>query len=155
MSLEIRAFHPADTDAIMALFHDTVHAINIRDYSAAQVAAWAPDAMDRALWLGSLVAHSTAVVENDGAIVGFADWEPDGHLDRFYVHKDHQGVGVGRALLRAVEDDARQQGVARFFVEASITARPFFERQGYRVLAEQQVERRGQVFTNYSMEKVL
>lgn len=36
---------------------------------------------------------------------------------------------------------------------ASITARPFFEKRGYRVIKEQQVERRGQRLTNYVMVK--
>ena len=153
--IRIRAFVPADTRPIMALFHDTVRHINIQHYTAEQVAAWAPESMDYDLWLGSLVAHHTAVADEDGRIVGFADWEDDGHLDRFYVHKDRQGAGVGRMLLEAVENAARTQGVTRFFTEASITARRFFEHQGYRVIAEQQVALRGQVFTNYRMDKVL
>ena len=45
--------------------------------------------------------------------------------------------------------------VDRVTVHASETARPFFERRGYRVLRPQQVERRGQVLTNYVMEKEL
>lgn len=38
---------------------------------------------------------------------------------------------------------------------ASITARPFFEKQGYRVIREQQVERRDLLLTNFVMEKTL
>ncbi|MEE1466132.1 MAG: GNAT family N-acetyltransferase, partial [Clostridium sp.] len=36
---------------------------------------------------------------------------------------------------------------------ASITARPFFEKRGYRVVKEQEVERSGVVLTNYVMIK--
>ena len=36
----------------------------------------------------------------------------------------------------------------------SITARPFFEKRGYRVVKEQQVERRGIRLTNFVMEKM-
>ena len=36
---------------------------------------------------------------------------------------------------------------------ASITSRPFFERQGYLVLEEQTVERRGIRLRRYLMEK--
>ena len=35
----------------------------------------------------------------------------------------------------------------------SITARPFFERRGYRVVREQQVERQGIMLTNFVMIK--
>ena len=43
----------------------------------------------------------------------------------------------------------------RVTTHASITARPFFEQRGYRVVKEQQVERRGQMLTNYVMVKDL
>jgi len=36
---------------------------------------------------------------------------------------------------------------------ASITARPFFEKRCYKVVLEQQVERRGVLLTNFVMEK--
>ena len=36
---------------------------------------------------------------------------------------------------------------------ASITAKPFFEKRGYRVIREQQVERQGVALTNFVMEK--
>ena len=45
--------------------------------------------------------------------------------------------------------------VDRVTVHASETARPFFEQRGYRLLRPQQVERRGQVLTNYVMEREL
>ena len=41
------------------------------------------------------------------------------------------------------------------YAEASITARPAFESQGFTVIAAQTVERRGESFTNYRMEKSL
>ena len=45
--------------------------------------------------------------------------------------------------------------VDRVTVHASETTRPFFEQRGYRLLRPQQVERRGQVLTNYVMEREL
>ena len=36
---------------------------------------------------------------------------------------------------------------------ASITAKPFFEKRGYRVIREQQVERQGVALTNFVMER--
>lgn len=39
--------------------------------------------------------------------------------------------------------------------EASITAKPFFERQGYQLIMEQSVERKGVWLVNYRMSKKL
>ncbi len=43
----------------------------------------------------------------------------------------------------------------RLHTEASITARPFFERCGFLLVAEQTVALRGQQFVNFRMEKPL
>lgn len=88
-------------------------------------------------------------------VVGFTDLEPDGHLDMMFVHAAHQRAGIATALLATVEAAACTQGLRRIFTEASITARPFFERRGFSVIARQSVEKRGQHFTNFRMEKVL
>ncbi len=46
-----------------------------------------------------------------------------------------------------------QQGICRFYSEVSITARPFYERLGFKVVQEQTVEVRGQTLNNFVMEK--
>ena len=73
-----------------------------------------------------------------------------GYLDRLYVHKDYQGMGVGTAICDALESHIHE---GRIYTHASITARPFFEKRGYRLVKEQQVERRGVLLTNFVMEK--
>lgn len=153
--IQIRSFCLEDTPVIVALFRDTVRRINRQDYSREQVLAWAPDEIDLLGWSDRLASRFSVVADKNGQIVGFGDLEGDGHLDHLYVHADHQGCGVGRALLLVLEAEARQQGHPRVFTEASITARPFFERQGYRVLQEQEVVFRGVSFVNYRMEKPL
>jgi putative acetyltransferase len=65
------------------------------------------------------------------------------------------GRGVGSRLLVAVEGEARKTGLERIHTEASITARPFFVRWGFRVVREQVVERRGVGMTNFVTEKDL
>lgn len=80
---------------------------------------------------------------------------PDGHLDMMYVHPAHRGVGTATALLAEIEAAARTQGHSRIFTEASITARPFFERRGFRLVAAQDAKARGQTLTNFRMEKFL
>ena len=95
------------------------------------------------------------MAEEAGRPVGFAELEPNGHIDRVYVSADRQRRGIGRQLLAAVIAEARRVGLARLFTEASITARPFFEAQGFAVLAPQVVTCRGVEFVNYRMERVL
>ena len=88
--------------------------------------------------------------ERDGQLLGFGSIGPDGYLDLLYVRKDCQHQGIATVLCDFLET---LYPVDRVTVHASITARPFFEARGYRVLRAQQVERRGQLLTNYVMEK--
>ena len=100
-------------------------------------------------------ARRTLVAEENGEVVGFAELEEDGCLDMIYRRKDTVGRGIGKRLYRAIEHEAHSRGIERVFAEASITARPFFERLGFRVLREQVVRRRGVGLTNFMMDKKL
>jgi len=53
-----------------------------------------------------------------------------------------------------VEEQALKLGFKRIYTEASRTARPFFERKDFRVIARQTVEKRGQSLENFLMEKL-
>lgn len=147
----IRRYEPEDLGQITALFYDTVHAVNAADYAPEQLDAWADGAPDLDRWNGSLLAHHSLVaVEGRDLIVGFGDIDATGYLDRLYVHKDRQGLGIATALCDRLE---RAVDAPVLTTHASITARPFFEGRGYRVLREQRVERHGVRMTNYVMEK--
>jgi putative acetyltransferase len=139
----------------LTLCRDTIRRVNSRDYTPDQIRAWASDDIDPQAWAGRFAGRFVVVAEEAGRPVGFSDLEADGHIDRLYVSADHQGRGVARALLSAVLAEAQRLGVIRLFTEASITARPFFESQGFVVLSPQVVTLRGVEFVNYRMERVL
>ncbi|MBX9256723.1 GNAT family N-acetyltransferase [Desmonostoc muscorum CCALA 125] len=153
--MKIREYKLSDTKAIMKLFYDTIHEINIGDYTQEQVDAWAPKNMDYEVWHKRLQTKLPYIAEDNGEIVGFGELEADGHIDCFYCHSKYQRKGIGSKLLNHLENTAKLQGINRLYTEASITAKPFFQNQGFSVVREQQVERRGVWFQNYVMEKYL
>ena len=155
MPIDIRRYRPGDLAGLIALFRDTVRRVNGRDYSPQQVMAWAPDQIDARQWRHRFDNKVVWVADLDGAPVGFVDVARDGLIDMLYVHADHQGKGIASLLLRTVEAGARTHGLMRLFTEASITARPFFEHRGFRVIAPQRVMRWAQEFLNYRMDKAL
>lgn len=147
--MELRAYTPADCREMLELFYDTVHTINARDYSPKQLDVWATGKEDPQAWCRSFLAHYTLVAVENGKIVGFGDIDSSGYLDRLYVHKDRQNQAIASTIC-----DRLEQSVDKTItVHASITARPFFEKRGYRVIHSQQVERQGVLLTNFVMEK--
>lgn len=153
--MEIRDYQTHDTRQIMDLFYETVHEINSQDYSKDQVEAWAPKEMNYEEWEKRLSSRITQVAEADGTIVGFAELEPDGHIDCFYCHQSFIGHGVGALLFKAVEARARQLGATKLCADVSITALPFFEKRGFQVIKEQEVVVREISMKNYVMKKSL
>ncbi len=151
----IRDYKEGDAPAITRLFYETVRSVNRMDYSEEQVEAWAPAIPDAGEWHDRMAGRKTLVAEEDGEVVGFCELEKDGHLDMFYVRKDAVGRGIGRSLYEAAERAAQGWNLGRLFTEASVTARPFFERRGFRVLGERRVSRQGVELTNFAMEKSL
>ncbi len=150
--MKIRNYMPSDCRCLAELFYDTVHAVNAEDYTEEQLNVWAPGNADLEKWNQSFSCHHTFVAVEKKRIVGFGDIDKTGYLDRLFVHKDHQRKGIASAICDKLE---RSAGTARITTEASVTAKPFFEKRGYQVVKEQQIERQGILLTNYVMELIL
>ena len=148
--MKLREYRSGDLREIADLFYQTVHTVNARDYTPEQLDAWADGNPDLEAWDASFQAHETLVAEEDGKIVGFGDLDRSGYLDRLYVHREHQGRGIASLLCSRLEELPEGDVVT---VHASVTAKPFFEKRGYRTVKEQQVNRKGILLTNFVMEK--
>lgn len=148
--MTLRPYRPSDLGELLELFYGTVHTVNAGDYTPEQLDAWADGAPDREDWGRTLAEHTTLVAVEAGVIVGFGDIDASGYLDRLYVHKDFQRRGIASALCEVLEGAVEAE---HFVTHASITARPFFEKRGYRVIRERRVVRHGVSMTNYRMEK--
>lgn len=148
----LRPYRPADCPHLAQLFYETVHSVNARDYTPAQLDAWATGQVDLEEWNASFLAHFTLVAQEGTQITGFGDIDASGYLDRLYVHKDFQGLGTASAICDALE---RHYPVPSITTHASLTARPFFSRRGYRTIRRRTVERRGVLLDNFLMEKRL
>lgn len=145
----VRKYEPSDCRELSELFYNTVHTVNERDYRREQLSVWATGTVDLERWNKSFQDHYTFVAVDQGMITGFGDIDKTGYLDRLFVHKDYQRKGVATAICDKLEQMAQGDVVTH----ASITARPFFEKRGYKVVKEQKVERQGITLTNFVMKK--
>ena len=147
--MELRAYRAEDCAQMAALFYETVHTVNAKDYTKEQLDAWAPEDRDLTAWEQSFQGHFALVAVEGEALLGFGDITPTGYLDRLYVHQDHLRQGIATALCERLEGLVQGPVVTH----ASYTARPFFAQRGYRLVQAQAVERRGVKLTNFVMRK--
>lgn len=56
---------------------------------------------------------------------------PDGHIGRMAVSRSARGAGVGRLLLTELMQHAQRRGDTSVVLHAQLSARGFYERQGF------------------------
>ena len=80
--------------------------------------------------------HALALFDGVPAGTGrFVLIEPGvARIGRMAVIDDARGNGIGRALLRFLETEARERGVTRFTLNAQVSARRFYEKAGYQAI---------------------
>ena len=144
----------ADIQEIKDLFANTVLTVNRKDYTEEETADWAACGERPGHWerlVNDL--HFIVATNAEGHIMGFAAIHRDGYLHSLFTHKDHQRQGVATRLLRLMESHAMANGAKTITSEVSITARPFFEHNGYTVVSEQKAQANKLRLTNYKMAK--
>ena len=148
--MTIRPYRSEDCPTLAQIYYETIHTVNAADYTSAQLDAWATGDVDLDVWNGYFLARHSFVAELGGKIVGFSDMDDSGYLGRLYVHKDYQGLGIGKALCEAAEQAV---DVPKYTLHSSVTAKPFYEKLGYRTVEMRQMPRKDQFITIFVMEK--
>jgi len=152
----IRAYEDRDLAAVADLFTTAIHVLALGHYDSPQRRAWAPQPPDLTEWRQRLGGGlQVLVAEQQGRMAGFIGFEADGHVDLLFTSPQFPRTGVATALYLQAEAQLRATGVSVMFTEASLVARPFFERQGFAIEQEQQVFRRGVCLRRYAMRKTL
>lgn len=149
--MKIRSYRENDAIPTLSLFRQTVKIVNSADYSVNQIKVWSGRKIDIQVWNESLLANTALVVCDDhDTIIGFADMNISGYLDRLFVSYRCQHRGCATLLIHELQ---RQVVVKRYYAFVSITAKSFFESQGFRVVKENTVIIEKVKFRNYLMEK--
>ncbi|PPK61516.1 GNAT family acetyltransferase [Malaciobacter marinus] len=135
---------------IPELFTNSIHKTCNKDYTKEQLNAWAKLDIDYEAWEKRLDKTKPYLAIDGKKLVGFAEFYED-YIDCFYVHHEYQGKGVGKALLLYIFKKARQNEMKKLRVDASITAKSFFEKYGFKVVKKNIIKRDNQLLINYLM----
>ncbi|WP_406693810.1 GNAT family N-acetyltransferase [Singulisphaera sp. Ch08] len=153
--VHIRRFYAGEEQVLRGVFFSSVHGIARSHYTVEQRNVWAPIEYDSETWANRIRRNGPWVAERDGAIAGFADVQPNGYIDQFFVAEYAAGQGIGGALMRHLETHAKALNVSRLTSHVSLSAQPFFRRFGFSLEAAQTVIIQGISLENARMFKVL
>lgn len=154
--IELRPALPLDIDALWALRTVAVRISCATHYSAEQIAVWSASPVP-AGYAGLLAAGGGIVAVRDGVIAGYAMLDLDKHeVDAVFVDPAQGGLGIGKRLLAALETLAREHGIKRLHLSASLNAVPFYQAAGFVALREEAYAHpSGLMLASMAMEKVL
>lgn len=149
--MRIIKYNKKHSRQISTLFTNTIHKTCNKNYTKEQLNAWAKPNIDYEAWEKRLNKTKPYLAVIDDTLVGFAEFYDD-YIDCFYVHHEYQGQGVGKALINHILDIASKNGIKKLRVDASITAKAFFESFGFVETCKNEIKRDNQILINYSLE---
>ena len=154
--ISIRDYQPEDVQALANIYYNTIHRINIQHYTKEQVDVWAPlSSLETEGWAKKFPRTKPIIATVGNDIVEFAEFEPNGHIDCFFCHHEWVGKGVGSALMKEILRRAKNNHIHHIFFEVSITARQFFEKHGFKVVARHTTVRNDIERTGFKMERTI
>ena len=153
--MKIERFQDFEADAVSSLIRRNLIEVNSRDYPEdiirSLVEYFAPETI-----LENAQSQCTLVAIQDGEVVGTASLanfgsaeSPNYYAVSVFVLPELHGQDIGTQLVEAVESKAWELEAEKITVRASITAKGFYQKLGYRF-------RDGEVLDdnqNYVMEK--
>jgi GNAT superfamily N-acetyltransferase len=143
----VRKATPADAEAACAVIRRSIAESCIEDHhrDPAVLAAWLANKTPESVrsWIASPDAFGV-VAESDGAIVGFAMLTVPGEISLCYLVPEAQGLGIGRAMLTTLEDEAARRHVAELTLRSTESAHRFYLRLGF---VDSSPARRGRFIT--------
>jgi putative acetyltransferase len=153
--LALRPMLPADVPDLAEIFRASIEELTAEDYTETQQEAWASAAHDEDEFGARLAGELTLVATYGGAAVGFAALADNKKIDMLYVHPAAAGQGAGALLCDALEKLAAGRGTKELTVDASDSARGFFEKRGFVARTRNTTSIAGEWLANTTMSKTL
>ena len=156
MPITLRPALPDDIVALWALRTVAVRVSCATHYAPEQIAVWTASPVPPA-YAAMLAAGGGIVAMQDDAITGYAMLDANKQeVDAVFVDPACAGLGIGKRLLAALELLARQRGIVRLHLSASLNAVPFYAAAGFVALREEAYAHpSGISLASVAMEKVL
>lgn len=147
----IRDFCAGDEADLSRVFQSSIRELASADYTTEQIEVWAGASCDLEKWFKRIRELKPFVVEIDGIIVAYADLQPDGYIDHFFVRGTYSRQGIGSLLMRHIIENAIAKGITALTADVSMNAQNFFARFGFVVVEQRSRNIQGITLSNALM----
>lgn len=149
--ITIRQYQPSDVEEIVTLFNNTVRSINQKDYTSQQINYLVQKNADYDIWNKKLLPNYTLVACKENKIIGFGSVSNSENLQYLYVEKSWINYGIGKMLLKDIIQHLTDTQQKKITVDASLTAKPFFEKMGFTTVNLKNTYIEGLLLSTYIM----
>lgn len=127
----VRKARVEDSEEIWRIHMRAIREIANSHYTPAEIEAWAsPRKAEH--YVESIRNKEFYVADEDGAVIGFGTLnDKQNEIEAVYVSPAVVRRGVGLAILRRLEERARDLGIKSLKMDASLNAVPFYKSAGY------------------------
>ena len=152
--MRIREYTFEDAEAHAEVHSQSVRGIASKDYSQEEVEAWVKEEPEDEQ-LPEEKERFVAETE-EGEIVGFSDYnKEEKELTGLYIKPEYSETGLAPKLLSKAEKAAKEDGIEKLTCISTITAKNFYQRQGYKIREKTNHQIEDQELTVYKIEKEL
>ncbi|KAF2334287.1 GNAT family N-acetyltransferase [Flavobacterium daemonense] len=145
----------SDLPEMKELFIQTIQSVCKNDYNPEQINVWVSGAKITQRWIDVVEKQFVLLAIIENKIAGFGTLKDGNYIDFFFIHKDFQRQGIANKIFAELELEAKKHHSKIITSDVSITAKPFFEKKGFVVKAEQKNIVQDVEIINYKMEKEL
>jgi putative acetyltransferase len=137
LGVRIRPYQAGDEVGIAEAHRQSIAVLCKNDYSPEQLADWGCERIKPERYVKSMQENGERffVLDDSGTIGGFAGWFGT-EIQGFYMHPTYAGQGWGSQLFDVAEADFWQNTLhPTCTIISTITAKPFYEKMGYKVVS--------------------
>ncbi|MBW2972799.1 GNAT family N-acetyltransferase [Candidatus Woesearchaeota archaeon] len=145
----IRIATAEDLPLCKKLMHLTVGETNAKYYPPNIIHAWQNHAFQH-----EMKEEDVLIYEENNVILGFGVVEGS-HIRRVYIHPDFQRKGVGKNIVKNLEEIAKERGFESCTLNSSSNALDFYKSLGYKDNGKKVIEQDGLTVTFTKMKKTL
>ncbi|ECL1829461.1 TPA: GNAT family N-acetyltransferase [Campylobacter jejuni] len=138
-----------DLNPCVKLFKESVSKLCVKEYTKDQIKAWIK--IDKKKWEEKFIKDFIYIYEKQGEIASFISLKEDEKmLDLLFTYPKFTRLGLAKELLDFV---LKKYSYKELYVFTSLSAKPFFLKNGFEVIRENEVSKEGQILKNFLMRK--